>query len=101
MKYDLIDLKFLNNHELKDIKSFLKHNGVKKFDNYDLESLKVITPFISKVNRKQFSISYVIDHLDKEFDMIKVGNRNVVNIELKVISRDAYQCKINYQIQKK
>lgn len=46
-------------------------------------------------------MSYCIERLDKEFDLLKIGNKKIVNIELKLSERDEEQCGENYKILKK
>lgn len=98
-KYNLIDLNDILNKDVNEIKDYFRFNGINKFDKNDIETLLA---FSNKINNKQgFNVSYNIERLDKEFDLIKYGNDILVNIELKLTSRDIDQCENNYKILKK
>lgn len=98
-KYNLINLNNLIGKDINDIKDYLRFNGINKFDKNDIESLLKISQEINSKNG--FNVSYNIERLDKEFDLIKYGNDTLVNIELKLSSRDISQCENNYKILKK
>lgn len=100
-KYNLINLSVVVGKKVEDIKTFLRFNGIKKFDECDINSLLSIIPNIEFKNRRNFNVSYVIDKLDKEFDLIKLDTESVVNIELKTGNMDLNQCINNYNILKK
>lgn len=95
-KNKLIDLKYIKNKDVESIKKFFRYNGINKFDSNDIESLKKITDNID--NTYGFNVSYCIERLDKEFDLIKIGNKKIANIELKLSERDEEQCIENYKI---
>ena len=98
-KYNLIDLNVIMNKDITEIKDYFRFNGINKFDKNDIETLLVLS---TKINNKQgFNVSYNIERLDKEFDLIKYGNDILVNIELKLTNRDIEQCENNYKILKK
>lgn len=99
-EYSLINLQHIGVQNNSEIKKFLKFNGIEKFDNCDIESLKEITKYIKTENKKDFNVSYNVARLDKEFDLVKLGNDVLVNIELKLSNRDKKQCKENYKILK-
>ena len=92
-KYKLIDLNDLDNHKKDDVKQFMKFNGIIKFDECDIDSLLKLSKFIKMENKKGFNISYNISRIDKEFDLVKTGNGNLINIELKLSTKDVEQCK--------
>ena len=95
-KYNLINLNNILEKDINDIKDYCRFNGINKFDNNDIESLLL---FSTKVNNKKgFNVSYNIERLDKEFDLIKYGNDILVNVELKVSNKDIVQCENNYRI---
>ncbi len=95
-KYKLIDLKYLENKSADEILSFLRFNGIVRFDRSDIKSLKKLMSNIN--NKADLNISYVIDRIDKEFDIVKIGNNTIVNIEMKLSHKDLSQCKKNYKI---
>jgi len=97
-KYRLINLEYIKGKDNEDILSFFRYNGIKKFDKNDIDVLKKITFYIR--NKKEFNVSYNIDRLDKEFDLVKLDDNKVINIELKLTSKDLKQCKQNYKILK-
>ena len=97
-KYKLIDLNTILNHNENDIKQFLRFNGIKKFDESDIKSMLKITNYIDRDNRNGFNVSYNISRLEKEFDLVKIGNNIIVDIELKLTKKDIEQCKNNYKI---
>ena len=98
-KYNLINLNNILGKNNSEIKDYFRFNGIKKFDENDIESLLM---FSNKINNKQgFNVSYNIERLDKEFDLIKYGNNKLINIELKLSNKDVSQCENNYKILKK
>ena len=100
-KYRLINLNNIISSNESSVKDFLKYYGVRKFDSDDIIALQSISKYISCDNRKQFNVSYNIARLDKEFDLIKIGNNIIVNIELKLSTPDVEQCRDNYKLLKK
>lgn len=98
-KNKLIDLNYIKDKDIESIKAFFRYNGITKFDDNDIKALKKIIGNIN--NTFGFNVSYCIERLDKEFDLLKIGNKKVVNIELKISERDEYQCLENYKILKK
>lgn len=97
-KYKLINLNYLINHNENDIKQFLRFNGINKFDENDIKSMLKISNYLDKDNRVGFNISYIISRLEKEFDLVKIGNEIIVDIELKLTKKDIEQCKKNYKL---
>lgn len=98
-KYNLINLNNILGKDINEIKEYFRFNGINKFDNNDIVSLLSISEKI--INKQGFNISYNIERLDKEFDLIKYGNDILVNVELKISNRDIIQCENNYKILKK
>jgi len=102
VKYNnsLINLNYLEQKEAEDIQKYLRFNGSVKFGNDDIESLKSFIKSIdnSGKNRRFYNVSYNINRLDKEFDLIKLGDNVLVNIELKLTVPDLKQCIQNYEI---
>ena len=98
-KYNLINLNNILGKDINEIKEYFRFNGINKFDKNDIVSLLSISEKI--INKQGFNISYNIERLDKEFDLIKYGNGILVNIELKISNRDIIQCENNYKILKK
>ena len=71
-KYNLINLNNILRKDINEIKDYFRFNGIDKFDKNDIETLLL---FSEKINNKQgFNVSYNIERLDKEFDLIKYGN---------------------------
>lgn len=95
-KNKLIDLKYIIDKDYESIRDFLRYNGVNKFDENDIDALKSISSKI--INTFGFNVSYNVDRLDKEFDLIKIGNKKIVNVELKLSEKDLEQCEDNYNI---
>lgn len=95
-KNKLIDLKYIIDKDYESIRDFLRYNGVNKFDENDINALKSISSSIN--NTFGFNVSYNVDRLDKEFDLIKIGDKKIVNIELKSSEKDLDQCEDNYNI---
>lgn len=100
-EYNLVNLSVLVDKNKTDIIQFLRYNGIKKFDEYDVIALSNIIPKIDINNRKGFNISYVINKIDKEFDLVKLDTKTIVNIELKISTAEVNQCISNYKIFKK
>ena len=97
--YNLINLNNIIEQESCDIKEYFYFNGIRKFDDCDIESLLA---FANKITNKEgFNVSYTIERLDKEFDLIKYGDNILVNIELKLSNKDKSQCEKNYELLKK
>lgn len=99
-EYNLINLQHIALQSSSEIKKFLKFNGIEKFDNCDIESLKAIVQHINIENKKDYNVSYNVARLDKEFDLVKIGDEVLINVELKLSSGDKKQCKDNYKILK-
>ena len=95
-EYKLINLDNIIGREYETIKEYFQYNGISRFDENDIEELKTIAEKME--DRKGFNVSYIIERLDKEFDLIKVGNKRVLNIELKLTEKDVEQCEDNYKI---
>lgn len=100
-KYKLVNLNFVLNHNVEDIKQFLRFNGIYKFDENDIRSMLKLLIHIDENNRIGFNVSYNISMLEKEFDLVKIGNERIVDIELKLSKKDIEQCKNNYRIFKR
>lgn len=98
--YNLINLDNLKNYSMESITKYLRFNGVKKFDECDIQSLKKIISKINSDNRKDFNVSYIIDRLDKEFDLVKLDESTIIDIELKTSNKDVEQCIDNYNLLK-
>lgn len=98
--YNLIDLNDIFTRNKDEIKVFLIYNGAKKIDINDLKSLTSFIEFVDKDNRKGFLVSFVIEKIDKEFDLLKYGNNRIVNIEMKIkkIDEGLEQAKKNFVI---
>lgn len=96
--YKLINLNNLKNDSTESIKKFLRFNGVKKFDECDIESLKKLINKINSNNMKDFNVSYNVDKLDKEFDLVKMDEYTIIDIELKTSNKDLEQCIENYKL---
>ena len=86
-KYKLINLNYLRNKQKEDIIEYIKYCGGHNFKGDDADSLISLIKHIKQNNSDGFVISYSIDRIDKEFDLIKIGNNNLVNIEMKVSNR--------------
>lgn len=97
-KYKLVNLNYVLNHDENDIKQFFKFNGISKFDENDIKAMLKLLKNIDKDNRMGFNVSYNISRLEKEFDLVKIGNEVLVDIELKLTKKDVEQCKKNYKI---
>lgn len=98
--YKTINLSYLKGYGIDDIKKYLRYNGVKKFDDCDVRALKMIIEKIDTDCLSDFNVSYVIDRLDKEFDLVKLDESHVINIELKSSYKDIGQCIENYELLK-
>lgn len=80
-----------------EIFEYLSVNDIKNFSADDIEATCSLIPnFKNKL--KGFNISTTIDVYNKEFDLIKIGNDILVNIELKKSYKDLRQCEDNYKI---
>lgn len=99
-EYRLINLNDLKNYNEEEIKKYLRYNGVRKFDECDIVSLKMIINKLNSDYLNDFNVSYIVDRLDKEFDLVKLDESNIVNIELKTSRRDVTQCVDNYKLLK-
>ncbi len=99
-QYNFINLNNLKNKKNSDIVEYLKYNGGTCFDMNDAEGLKSLIPYIYDNNRKGFVISYMIERLCKEFDLLKIGDSTIVNIEIKLSNRQdkLKQAKQNYEL---
>lgn len=97
----LIDLNDLRNRNDEDILRYLEYRVNNKFDNNDIESLKKLIGGLTFDNSREFNVSYSIYRLDKEFDLVKNGDKTVINIELKKTRIDFEQCLDNYRILKR
>ncbi len=99
INYKLINLDKILDKNYDDIIEFFRYCGIRKFDGCDIEALK---NFTNNINEKSgFNVSYNIDRLDKEFDLVKIGNKKIINIELKLSRIDVSQCKKNLKLLKK
>ena len=99
-EYKLINLNHIKGYNNDEIKKFFRYNGIRKFDECDIDSLKMIVNEIKVNNLFDFNVSYVVDRLDKEFDLVKIDESNIINIELKSSHRDIEQCIDNYKLLK-
>lgn len=99
-QYNFINLNNLKNKKVSDIVEYLKYNGSTYFDTDDAEGLISLIEYIYECNRKGFIISYMIDRICKEFDLLKIGNSTIVNIEIKLSNRQdkLKQAKQNYYL---
>ena len=86
--YNFINLKNLKNKSTLDIVEYLKYNGAASFDENDAEGLLSLIDFIWESVMDGFIISYKIDRICKEFDMLKIGDNTIVNIEIKLSNRN-------------
>ena len=100
-KKQLINLNFFRNCSIDDIKCFLYYCGASSFKEKDIESLLSLIDNLDCKYLKEFNVSYYIEKLDKEFDLIKLDDSTLINIELKTSTRDIRQCRSNYIILKK
>lgn len=98
--YNLIDLNDIKNKSLDDIKEFLIYNGAQKIDENDVKAISSFLELLYNHNRKGFVVSFVIEKLDKEFDLLKYGNNRIVNIEMKIknLNEGLEQAKKNFKI---
>ena len=81
-EYKLINLNNLRGYSENDIKKYLRYNGVRKFDECDIASLKIILEKLETTCLSDFNVSYIVDRLDKEFDLVKLDESRIINIEL-------------------
>ena len=86
-EYKYINLNNLRNKNVSDIVEYLRYNGSVDFGTDDAESLISLIEYIYDCNRRGFIISYMIDRIEKEFDLLKIGNSTVINIEMKLSNR--------------
>ena len=100
--YKLINLNNFKNKNKKVISEFLKYNGSKSVKDDDVEAIMSLIKIIKPENSGGFVVSYVVERIDKEFDLIKLDNERVINIELKLSNREdkLSQAKQNYQLLK-
>ena len=98
--YNLIDLNDIKSKSLDDIKEFLIYNGAQKIDENDIKEITSWIELLYNHNRKGFVVSFVIEKLDKEFDLLKYGNNKIVNIEMKIkkLNEGLEQAKKNFKI---
>lgn len=101
-EYRLVNFTDLKGKDPDDVIEYLKYNGatLKKSDAIGLVS------FINHIelsNMDGYAVSYKIDRIDKEFDVIKIGNNTLINIEIKLSNRAdrLTQVRDNYQILKR
>lgn len=85
--YNFVNLKNLQNKNVKDVVEYLRYNGGTSFDENDAEGLLSLISFIYESNMDNFVVSYMIDRICKEFDLLKIGNNTIVNIEIKLSNR--------------
>lgn len=85
--YNFVNLKNLKGKNVTDVVEYLKYNGATSFDVNDAEGLLSLLDFIQEPNMDGFVISYMIDRICKEFDILKLGNNTIVNIEIKLSNR--------------
>ena len=91
--YRFVNLNNIYNKSPLEVMNFIRYNGGFNFDENDSLALIKLTSNISAENRKGFLISYRIDRLDKEFDVIKIGNRKIKKCIIKKFG--AFKRKIN------
>lgn len=84
---NFINLNNLKNKNPADIVEYLKYNGSSFFDMDDAEGLISLIGYIYECNRKGFVVSYMIDRICKEFDLLKIGDSTIINIEIKLSNR--------------
>lgn len=98
--YNLIDLNDINNKKVEDIKEFLIYNGAQKIDENDVKSILDFIGLVDENNRKGFVVSFVIEKLDKEFDLLKYGDNRIIDIEMKIkkLNEGLKQAKKNFKI---
>lgn len=97
---NFINLNNLKNKNPADIVEYLKYNGSSFFDMDDAEGLISLIGYIYECNRKGFVVSYMIDRICKEFDLLKIGDSTIINIEIKLSNRQdkLKQAKQNYYL---
>lgn len=99
--YNFINLKYMINNDIPTIKEYLKYNGT-NFNDDDINSLISFATELSQAVEhkilKQFIAGYTINRLEKEFDLIKMDENNIINIELKTTYEDLTQAAENYKI---
>lgn len=96
-----INLKYLLNNKSTTVKEYLRHNNI-DFNNDDID---VLLDFVSQLSiiaedrtLQNFILGYKILRLDKEFDLIKMDDNSIINIELKERYEDIRQTANNYKI---
>lgn len=100
-EYKFINLKYLLDNKLPIVKEYLKHNNI----NFNNDDVDVLLDFVSQLSivvedkiLQNFILGYKISRLDKEFDLIKMDDSSIVNIELKEKYEDIRQAANNYKI---
>ncbi|MDD4282551.1 MAG: AAA family ATPase [Bacilli bacterium] len=78
----LIDLNYIVGKNNDSVKKFLYYNGV-SFNDDDICVLSDLIVKINENNRYGLNVSYTVNRINKEFDLVKIGNNSLVNIELK------------------
>lgn len=103
--YEKVDLNLIIGKENTVINEFIKYRGATNFDDIEIESLKKFALNLDELNRRGFILSYKISHIDKEFDLIKLGNKYLFDIEMKNSNRSEKdrlnQARDNYKILKR
>lgn len=101
--YKFINLNNLINKDVQNVLDFIKYNGGKMFDEKDVLGLLTLSEYIYESNRHGFVVSYLIDRINKEFDLLKLDNENLINIEIKTSNKHELveQMKQNFNILKK
>ena len=81
---DLTSLSFDYKMSKKYVK-YLSNNTIEQYRHEEIRQIKSLIELLS-LDRQYFEgfyYSYLIKRLNKEFDLIKVSNSSVINIELK------------------
>ena len=101
-KYNLVNFKYLKNKDKKNVIEYLKYNGAAIFDDDDAEGLLSLIENINDSNLNGFVVSYMIERICKEFDVLKLGDGRIVNIEIKLSNRSDKidQVRQNYKLLK-
>ena len=101
-KYNIINFKYLKNKDKQNVIDYLKYNGASRFDNDDAEGLLALIENLSDSNQNGFVVSYMIERICKEFDVLKIGDSSIVNVEIKLSNRadKIEQARQNYKLLK-
>lgn len=86
-KYNIVNLNDLNGKSMLTIREYVRFNGYPNFKDDDAECLLSLIDNIYDKNRDGFVISYMIERICKEFDLIKMDDNAIINIEMKLSNR--------------